>query len=184
MYTETHSMDSLVTQAQLGDASAVERLLQLTYPKLLRLARSLVRRDDVAKDVVQETMLALSMNISALKNPRAFNVWADQILRRRCFSHFRQRRRERHIASDVEAFASVEPVADPDESDSLACGQLMAAVEMLGGKNREVVSLHYFLGLSIDEIATRVDASAGAVKVRLHRARIELRNRLAPTAFS
>lgn len=179
MNAETHCLDALVTQAQRGDAFAVERLLQISYPKLLRLARSVVRSDDAAKDVVQETMLALSMNIAGLKHPAAYNTWASQILRRRCFSHFRRRRTERHITSDVEAFAAVALVADPDESDPVASAELRAAVELLGGKSREVVSLHYFLGLSINEIATTVNASVGAVKVRLHRARIELRSRLA-----
>jgi len=179
MYTETQSLDALVMRAQRGDESAVERLLQISYPKLLRLARSVVRSDDAAKDIVQETMLALSMNIAGLKHPGAYNTWASQILRRCCFSHFRRRRRERHITSDVEACAAVADVADPDESDPVESAELRAAVELLGGTSREVVSLHYFLGLSVREIATTVDASVGAVKVRLHRARIELRSQLA-----
>ena len=73
-------------------------------------------------------------------------------------------------------------VADPDDSDSVATAELIEAVESLGGKNREVVSLHYFLGMSVREIATAVDTSTGAVKLRLHRARIELRNRLSSPA--
>ena len=182
MYAETFPLDALVTRAQRGDASAVERLLQISYPRLLRLARCLVRSDDVARDVVQDSMLSLSMNISGLKNPRAFDIWSSQIVRRCCFSHFRRRRRERHVTSDVEASATVARVAAPDAPDPVACAELMEAVESLGGKNREVVSLHYFLGLSVNEIAAEVDTSVGAVKLRLHRARIELRSRLAPAA--
>jgi RNA polymerase sigma-70 factor (ECF subfamily) len=180
MYADTPSLDALVVQAQRGDAYAVERLLHISYPKLLRLARSLVRSDDVARDVVQETMLALSMNIADLRNPGAFNTWAGQILRRFCFSHFRRRRREHHV-THVDASAIVALVDDADTSDTVVRDELLEAVESLGGKSREVVSLHYFLGLSIQEIADTVDASAGAVKVRLHRARIELRGRLAPS---
>ena len=184
MNTETLPLDALVTQAQRGDAFAVERLLQISYPKLLRLARCLVRSDDLAGDIVQETMLAVCTKLGGLENPRAFDFWAGQILRRRCFSHFRRQRRERHVSSDVEASASVALVADPDESDIVSRAELIEAVEMLGGKNREVVSLHYFLGLSINEIAAAVDTTVGAVKLRLHRARIELRSRLATSAAS
>lgn len=178
MHTETLPLDTLVMQAQRGDAFAVERLLQISYPKLLRVARCLVRSDDVARDIVQETMLALSMKLTGLRNPRAFDLWANQILRRRCFSHFRRRQRERLFSSDLAVQAAVEPPVDPHEPDPVACAELIEAVELLGGKNREVVNLHYFLGLSISEIAAEVDASVGAVKVRLHRARIELRGRL------
>lgn len=182
MHAATHSLDTLVLQAQRGDELAVDRLLQFSYPKLLRLARSIVRSDDVARDIVQETMLALSMNIADLKNSGAYNTWASQILRRCCFSHFRRRKKERHVISDVEACAAVALVADPDESDPVARAELLAAVELLGSKSREVVSLHYFRGWSVNEIATAVDASVGAVKVRLHRARIELRSQLARAA--
>jgi RNA polymerase sigma-70 factor (ECF subfamily) len=182
MHAETESLNALVMQAQRGDAFAIERLLQNSYPKLLRLARSIVRSDDVARDVVQDTMLAVTMNVAGLQNPGAYDIWAGQILRRCCFSHFRRRRRERHVTSDVEACAAVELVADSDEPDPVARAELLAAVELLGGKSREVVSLHYFLGLSIKEIAAAVDTSIGAVKLRLHRARIELRNRLADPA--
>jgi RNA polymerase sigma-70 factor (ECF subfamily) len=182
MHAETLSLDTLVTQAQRGDALAVERLLQVSYPKLLRLARCLVRSDDVAKDIVQETMLAVSMKLADLRNPRAFDIWAGRILRRRYFSHFRRRQRERLVTVDVDAVAIVELATEPDEPDHLARAELMAAVGSLGGRNRQVVSLHYFLGLSLEEIADEVDASVGAVKLRLHRARIELRNRLAPSA--
>lgn len=184
MHAEAHSLDTLVTQAQSGDEFAVDRLLQFSYPKLLRLAKSIVRSDDVARDVVQDTMLALSMNISGLRNSGAYNTWASQILRRCCLSHFRRRRKERHVTSDVEACAAVALVTDPDESDPVARAELLAAVELLGDKSREVVSLHYFRGWSVNEIATAVDASVGAVKVRLHRARIELRSQLARAAQS
>lgn len=179
MHTETLPLDTLVTQAQRGDPFAVERLLQISYPKLLRVARCLVRSDDVARDMVQDTMLALSTKLAGLRNPRAFDLWANQILRRRCFSHFRRRRRERLVSSDLEASATLELATDPHEPDTVARAELIEAVELLGGKNREVVSLHYFLGFSVSEIATEVDASVGAVKVRLHRARAELRSRLA-----
>ena len=179
MYAEALSLDTLVTQAQSGDAFAVECLLRVSYPKLLRLAKCLVRSEDVASDVVQDTMLALSMNIAGLKNPRAFDIWANQILRRRCFSHFRRRKRERLVTADVDASAMMALVPDRDEPDVVTRAELMQAVGSLGGKNREVVSLHYFLGLSLEEIAAEVDASVGAVKLRLHRARIELRSRLA-----
>ena len=179
MYAETFPLDALVTRAQRGDASAVERLLQISYPRLLRVARCLVRSDDVARDVVQDTMLSVSMNIAGLKNPRAYDIWSSQIVRRCCFSHFRRRRRERQVTSDVETSAAVALVADPDTSDPVARAELIEAVESLGGKNREVISLHYFLGLSLEEIAAEVDASVGAIKLRLHRARTELRSRLA-----
>lgn len=186
MHAESCSLDTLVAQAQLGDELAVARLLQSSYPKLLRLARSIVRSDDVARDVVQETMLALTLNIAKLKCPAAYDSWVSQILRRRCLSHFRRQRKERHVTSDVEAFAAVALVADPDVSDPVAHAELLAAVELLGGKSREVVTLHYFRGWNLNEIAAAVHTSVGAVKLRLHRARIELRRRLtgpAPSLF-
>lgn len=56
------------------------------------------------------------------------------------------------------------------------------SVESLPESEREVVELHYIEGLSSKEVGAAVGVSAGAVRVRLHRARARLRDELAPFA--
>lgn len=174
--SDPDSVSRLVSRAQQGCPEAAERLLQISYPRLLRSARGIVRSDEAAKDVVQETLLRISQNLSALRNPDAFNGWANQVLKRCCLAHFRQEKRQRQFARDVEELS-----INGDESgvaESVESLDLMRAMESLGRTNQDIVKMHYFFGLSVKEIAHAVHASVGAVKVRLYRARNELRDRL------
>jgi RNA polymerase sigma-70 factor (ECF subfamily) len=171
-------MKRLVTEARQGSVPALDQLLRVLYPQFLRLAKYSIRSDDAAKDVVQETLMRLSENLLNLRNPDAFNRWAHVILKSCCVSYFRQKKRLRSFEADIENFGETACVPNSEESEFCAPGDLAAAIDSLGSKSQEVVRMHYFFGLSVKEIAARVRVSDGAVKVRLHRARNELKERL------
>ncbi|HUF74616.1 MAG TPA: sigma-70 family RNA polymerase sigma factor [Gammaproteobacteria bacterium] len=178
--SESGSMERLVIQAQRGSAVALEQLLRLWYPKLLGSARRVVRSEDAAKDVVQEALLKLAQNLASLRNPEAFGKWSRQILYRCCFAHLRREKKDRERAGEIDGLAMVAPDADPELLAMRGESELVEAVDSLGRTSREIVRMHYFIGLSLREIASRVRISEGAVKARLHRARNQLRERLIP----
>lgn len=167
----------LVTQAQQGSDVAVAQLLRQSYPELLRCAKNLVRGDEIADDIVQEALLRVFQNLTRLRNPDAFYKWANQILRRCCLAYFREESRRRRFVRELEDHFLIEAPADPVAPEG-ARADLVEAIGTLGGKSRDVVNMHYFLGLSVREIAGAADVSVGAVKVRLHRARNALRESL------
>jgi RNA polymerase sigma-70 factor (ECF subfamily) len=176
--TESTLIKDLVSEARHGNASALDRLLQVVYPGFLRSAKYAVRNDDAAKDIVQETLIRLSENLSTLRDPEAFSQWAQAILKRCCITHFRRENRLRLFEGDFENLYEIACVPDSEEPQFCARSDLIKAIESLGSNSQEVVRMHYFFGLSVKEIAVRVRVSAGAVRVRLHRARNELRDRL------
>lgn len=171
-------MECLVIRAQQGSPLALEQLLRIWYPKLLGSAKRMLRNDDAAKDVVQEALLKLAQNLSSLRNPGAFAGWAGQILRRCCLAHLRREKQDQSCAEPVECHCVIAPDADPETIAIRDDSELVDAVESLGTTSREVVRMHYFFGLTLKEIAGRARISEGAVKVRLHRARNQLRERL------
>jgi RNA polymerase sigma-70 factor (ECF subfamily) len=172
-------MECLVIRAQQGSAVALEQLLRIWYPRLLGSAKRMLRNDDAAKDVVQEALLKLAQNLASLRNPGAFGAWAGQILRRRCLAHLKQQKRH-PCAGEVDCHTMAAPDADPETLAIRDDNALAEAVDSLGTTSREVVRMHYFFGLSLREIAGRARISEGAVKLRLHRARNQLRQRLTP----
>jgi RNA polymerase sigma-70 factor (ECF subfamily) len=171
-------VNSLVKEARQGSEPALDQLLRVLYPRFLRLARFTVKSDDAAKDVVQETLIRLSENLATLRSPDAFNQWAQAILQRCCISYFRQEKRLRLFEGGVENLYETACAPDSDEPEFCARSELQVAIDSLGSNSREVVRLHYYFGLSVKEIAARVRVSVGAVRVRLHRARNELKDRL------
>jgi RNA polymerase sigma-70 factor (ECF subfamily) len=99
-------------------------------------------------------------------------------LNRCCISYFRQEKRLRLFEGGAENLYETACAPVSDEPDFCVRSDLQAAIDSLGRNSREVVRLHYFFGLSVREIAERVRVSVGAVKVRLHRARNELKDQL------
>ena len=85
--------------------------------------------------------------------------------------------RLRRDAIEARALARVDRPAGPPDPDPLE--DVRQAVQLLPRAQRDTILLHYIEGLSCDEIAEMLDSTPGAVRVRLHRARGELRSRLA-----
>ena len=160
----------LVLHAQSGSGEALEQLLKLWYPKLLRYAAGQTRGRDAAKDVVQETLLAAARLIRRLEDPAAFPKWLYRILQRRIADHLRTelRRRRQAAAGDADSSATEPGPGTP----------LDDALESLAAESYQVVHLHYFIGLSVKEIAAVIEVPEGTVKSRLHSARAQLRNLL------
>jgi RNA polymerase sigma-70 factor (ECF subfamily) len=161
----------LVLHAQSGSAEALEQLLKLWYPKLLRYAGRRTRDGDAAKDVVQEALLAATRRIGRLDDPAAFPKWLYRILERRLVDHLRtQIRRRRGIAGyDADNSGAAAPTPGTALEDALAS---------LAMESYQVVHLHYSVGLSVKEIASLIRVPEGTVKSRLHSARAQLRNLL------
>jgi len=160
----------LVLHAQSGNAEALEQLLKLWYPKLLRYAAHRTRSLDAAKDVVQETLLAAATRIQRLDDPAAFPKWLYRILERRSADHVRAQIRWRR---DAGAAGEDPGAAKPDYAT-----RLEDAVASLAGDSYQVVHLHYLIGFSVREIASLIDVPEGTVKSRLHSARAQLRHLL------
>jgi RNA polymerase sigma-70 factor (ECF subfamily) len=161
----------LVLQAQSGSADALEQLLKLWYPRLMRYAASRTRDDDAARDVVQETLLCAARRIRRLGDPAAFPKWLYRILERRLADYVRAAIRERRSA--IAIAESDSRLAEP--RFEIALGD---ALESLAAESYQVVHLHYLIGLSVKEIATLIGVPEGTVKSRLHAARARLRNLL------
>jgi RNA polymerase sigma-70 factor, ECF subfamily len=161
----------LVLHAQNGSAEALEQLLKLWHPKLLRYAGRQTRDPDAAKDVVQEVLLAAAKRIRRLDDPAAFPKWLYRILERRLVDHVRTqiRRRRDDAAGDAGDSVAAAPASGTPLEDALAS---------LAADSYQIVHLHYLIGLSVKEIAGLIRVPEGTVKSRLHSARAKLRNLL------
>lgn len=160
----------LVLQVQSGSVEALEQLLKLWYPKVMRYAAGQTRIRESAKDVVQETLLSATRHIQRLEDPAAFPKWLYRIAQRRIADHLRAEFRHRHDdrAGDADLGAD-QPGPGTSFEDAL---------ESLAAESYQVVHLRYLIGLSVKEIAAVIGVPEGTVKSRLHSARAQLRNLL------
>ena len=162
--------EELVRAAQAGDRAAMEQLLRTWRPILVRCAAAMVRDEDAAQDIVQETLVKVVRNIDQLASPAAFAGWAQQILRRNGIEHFRSESRcmrRSYGNDDPELLARI-----ADDAGSFDAGDEMEeGLRRLRTDDRALLELHYWGGFELAEIAAMFGIATGATKTRLFRAR-------------
>jgi RNA polymerase sigma-70 factor (ECF subfamily) len=178
-------LDDLVRSAQGGDHHAFEELVRRTYADTYTLAFRLTGDEEDARDVVQETYLRAHRGLKNFRGDAQFSTWLHRVTANCSMNQLGRRRRHRHDPLPEDApIADTSPARDPAhraDVDSLR-SELQAALLELPAKLRAVVVLRDIYDLPHEAIARELGISESAAKVRLHRARKRLRQRLYPLA--
>jgi RNA polymerase sigma-70 factor (ECF subfamily) len=172
------SSDDLLTAARSGDARALAELIEQHRHGVYRYGLQVCRTTEDAEDAVQETLWAATRAIRAFRGSASSIVsWMFTIVRRECLRLIDGRRRGTAALSGSE---DEFPDALPDPEDSVAMRRrtelLADALGALEPAYREVVLLRDIEELSAPEAAARLGISVDALKSRLHRARVTLRD--------
>jgi RNA polymerase sigma-70 factor (ECF subfamily) len=163
----------LVAAACQGDLASFGQLYVRHYRLAVGIARSRLSDGHLAEDAAQEAFAVACRTLSTLQNGDRFPHWLGTICRRTA-SRLSQGQPKHEPLSE-----SSEPASD----DSLVMLRLQIheALEQLDESSREIVVLHYFSGLTYEDIAAVTDLSTQAIHGRLQRARQKLAEILAPT---
>jgi RNA polymerase sigma-70 factor, ECF subfamily len=178
---EAEELNRLVAAARDGDRQAFDELVRRTYVDTYTLAVRLTANEEDARDVVQEAYLRAWKGIKRFRGDAQFSTWLYRITANAAYTLVQKRRRRRteplETADEpVEAAVGAQPEAAAESA--LLLEQLSAAVAELPPKLRAIVVLKDVYGLSHEDIAEELGISIAAAKVRLHRARKKLRDRL------
>lgn len=178
-------LGAVVDAAVGGDRQAVERLLAMVRPLVVRYCRARVGRQErsfaSADDVAQEVCLAVLTALPGYRDQgRPFLAFVYGIAAHKVADAHRASARNR-----AEPVADVPdaPVAEAGPEQRAIRGELSARMaqllRVLPTKQREILVLRVVVGLSAEETAEAVGASPGAVRVAQHRALARLRKTLA-----
>ena len=182
----------LLAAAREGDAAALEALLVRYQPHLYRFGLRMCGNAEDAGDVAQESLVSMARSLRAFRGDSSVSSWLFTIARRFCI---KKRRRSkfapgREESIDAPGTDAAQRLADPAPSpEQSATNQELAAVltraiDALDPPHREVLVLRDVEGLSAPEVAKVLGISVDAVKSRLHRARIAVRQEVAPVLGS
>ena len=173
------SDSDLLNAARRHAPEAWDTLLKRHQLPLYTYAAELIRDDNTAHDIVQETFAAAVRYISSLRDDQKFTSWLFGIAHQKCVQRWRQvRRDETFFASDT---ASGDlPDLDPSDPCSLLlrreqADEFFALVEQLPMAQRSALLLHVLEDFSLEEIAAVTAVPVGTVKSRLHHAKRALR---------
>ena len=171
----------------------MEQLFAEARPRLLRLARLNGIVSDGVEDVVQETLMEAWRHLANLHEPQRFNAWLDGICRNVCRRQkvTRDTTLSLHVllsSSSLDGDESTEmdtpaDILDPSSSDPLEelsqqdlATLLDRAMGYLSSDTRKLLTMCYLAEIPQREVALYLGLTIGALEVRLHRARRQLRS--------
>jgi len=167
--------EMLVLAAQGGRAEAFERLAVRWYPKLARHARRLTGDAEGARDVVQESWIAIARGLDRLRDAAAFPAWALRIVTRRAAEWVA---RQQQASGRYAAIEHAPDIAAPQDERADNLARVRDTLRLLDRAPRLLLAMLYVDGLSVAEIAAVLEIPAGTVKSRLYHARARLREAL------
>lgn len=194
METISGSLDEkvLVPRLRQRDELAFEEMVRAQMPRMLRVARRLLRSEEEARDAVQDAFVAAFRSIEAFEATSRLSTWLHRILVNACLMKLRAQRRrpeediENHLPRFLEDGHPAEPAAGWSESAQTMLercelrGLVRRSIDELPEIYRAVLILRDLEELTTDEVAAILGTTANAVKIRLHRARQALRSILDP----
>ena len=178
---------ALIEAARAGDRRALEKLLERHQGAVYRFGMKMCGEPEDAKDVLQETLFAAVRTLPEFRGASSVSTWLYTIARSFCL---KKRRTSKFAPERIESLEAHEEasaeVADgrrsPEEDASARQTRkvLDAAISELDPMYREVLVLRDVEGLPAAEVAEILGLTVEAVKSRLHRARVAVRERVAP----
>jgi RNA polymerase sigma-70 factor (ECF subfamily) len=178
----------LVHASKNGDVDAFEQLVKRYDRKLLRIAQSVTHNREDSQDAVQEAFLKAYQNLTTFREDSKFSTWLIRITLNQSLMKLRKQRatKEASLDEDFQAEGGMLPIEVTDWAPnpeqlywtSELREILIKCLKELNPLLRTVFVLRDIEGLTIDQTAEVLDVSHTAVKARLWRARLQLRESL------
>ncbi len=178
----------LVVRAQRGDTSAFTELVSRYERRIFRLAKNITQSDEDAEDVLQEAFLKAYEHLGGFQGQSKFYTWIVRIAVNEALMKLRKRKTDRTVSLDETIDTGEENVVreiavwddNPEQrySQQEIREMLDKAIMSLRPAFRAVFVLRDVEDLSTEETAAVLDLSVPAVKSRLLRARLQLREKL------
>jgi len=187
-----HDEASFLARLREGDDTAYEKLVRENSPRLLAVARRMLRSDEDARDAVQEAFLQAFRGIEGFDGTARLSTWLHRIVVNASLMRLRTRRRKPEASIDEllptfhEDGHRVDPgpawrtvASDPAEEREVR-ERVREAIDRLPEIYRTVLLLRDIEGLDTAEAASALGIAPEALKMRLHRGRQALRTLLDP----
>lgn len=158
----------LVVRARDGDLEAFSQLVRSAHPRLFDVAKLILRDSDRAQDAVQDAMLLAWRHVRSLRDPDAWDAWLRRLTVNACYKVAKSEKRrtliEHHVTADPGQGRAADATTEVAERD-----WLMHELDQLDIDRRAVIVLHYYLDLSVPEVAEILQIPVGTAASRLHR---------------
>lgn len=162
----------LVKRAKKGEISAFAQLVEIYEKEIITYCYYIIRDKEEAKDLAQEAFLKAFLNLKSLRNEEDFKYWLLRIARNGCFKKMLRTKIEKKLIEKEEEKTTsiIDELIEDDRKN-----KIMNALNKLNAKDKEIIILRDIQDFSYDEISKILKISMSSVKVRLFRARKNLK---------
>jgi len=175
--------EEVIERVRGGETALYEIILRRYNQRLYRVARSIVREDDEAEDVMQEAYVKAYENLHQFEGRSPFSAWLTRITVHEALARIRRRGKFDQLDGGEDGEFAVEPAAKSLDPEAATSQEEMArileqALLHLPPQYRTVLLMRDVEEMSTSETAEALDLTEENVKVRLHRGRAALRKEI------
>lgn len=169
----------LIARAQRGDVEAIGTLYDQHQNAVFRYLWARLGQRPLAEDLTGEVFMRMLTALPNYRPTAPFRAWLYRIARNLLIDHYRKRGQATTLPLET---AEPQPAADADlltvVEQTLTINRLQKALAHLEETQREVVTLRFLAGLSLQETAAALDKTEAAIKALQHRGLAALRQAL------
>jgi RNA polymerase sigma-70 factor (ECF subfamily) len=158
----------LVIRARQGDLDAFSALTSGRASRLFRVARLILRNNEMAEDAVQDALIRAWQDLRGLRDPDRFDAWLHRLLVRACYRAAEGHRR--HVAVELNVDRATGTTGGDPQGAIAVRDQLERGFRRPSAEQRAVIVLHHYLGLSLADAADALGIPLGTMQSRLSRA--------------
>ncbi len=176
--SEQDKQQQLVTRALEGDKEAFGEIVHQYSALMLRTASMIVGDRDIAEDTVQDSLIQAWQHLPSLREASALRPWLMRIVVNQCISFKRRLARSTAFVRQTlseQATDLAAQIADDHKGRMERDWDIARAIENLPTKQRAVIVLHYYQGMTLPEMSEMLLTSENTLKKRIQAALANLR---------
>lgn len=173
---------TLIAACQQGDTRAIRDVFEMYKDRVYALCRHMAGNAEDAEDLTQEIFVAAFQHLNGFRAESAFGTWLYRIATNHCLNRLRKKRPEEQSFDAMNTVDLAPPAPGPSPEDMVVRKELNRRMELAVGALPENLRIVFVLGtlegMRYKEISEICDCSEEAVKMRIHRARKQVRDKL------
>ena len=165
----------LIEECRGGNFNNFSKLVDQTSPFAFSLAFRMLGDDDLAKDVVQETMVTIWQKLNNIRSAEAYTTWIRKVVINKCYDCLRHKKRNREYSTDDKTWLLLSERMSQLPSDQLENDQIAHIISMLtdklSPKQKTIFVLSEVEEMTSDEISEVTGMAKSTIKSNLYYAR-------------
>jgi RNA polymerase sigma factor (sigma-70 family) len=174
--------NEIISQVLAGDHQAYAGLVNRYQNYVFTLTLRMVKNREDAEEVAQDVFIKAFKYLADFRGASKFTTWLYTIVNNTCISFLRKKKLEIHSLDNEKVFEAAENRDSGMRANGVEQKSKLAmvtnAISMLNPDDAEVITLFYKAEQSLEEIATILNIETNTAKVRLHRARTRLKEKM------